>query len=103
MVQSDSRSRAIPWLPYKKIYEKGLETADSRLNFPESRLALTDALTVAPFTEKIFVKKNGKCNQDFLQVLPKSSGTTFKAIFETLSALGFCHLTIIRGWYTRNP
>ena len=42
-----------------------------------------------PLTEKKIVKKNGKCNQDdFLLVLLKSSWTTFKIIFETLSALG---------------
>ena len=42
--------------------------------------------------------KNGKYNQyDFLQVLPKSSWTTFKTIFETLLALGVCHVTIIWG------
>ena len=33
----------------------------------------------------------------FFLVLPKSSWTTFKTIFETLSALGACHLTIIEG------
>ena len=47
-----------------------------------------------PLTEKKFVKKNGKCNKDdFLQVLLKSSWTTFKTTFEALSALG----TIIGG------
>ena len=30
-------------------------------------------------------------------MLPKSSWTTFKTIFETLSALGACHVTIIGG------
>ena len=51
-----------------------------------------------PLTEKKFVKKNGKCNQDdFLQVLPKFSWTTFKTIFEALSALGVCHVTITGG------
>ena len=51
-----------------------------------------------PLTEKKIVKKNGKCNQDdFLLVLLKSSWTTFKTIFETLSALGACHVTIIGG------
>ena len=45
-----------------------------------------------------FVKKNGKCNQyDFLLVLQKSSWGTFKTIFETLSAMGACHVTIIGG------
>ena len=49
-------------------------------------------------TENKIVKENGKCNpDDFLQVLPKSSWTTFKTIFETLSALGACHVTIIGG------
>ena len=44
------------------------------------------------------MKKNGKCNQDdFSQVLLKSSWTTFKTIFETLSALGACHVTITGG------
>ena len=33
----------------------------------------------------------------FLQVLPKSSWTTSKSIFETFSALGACHVTIIGG------
>ena len=47
--------------------------------------------------EKI-VEKTGKCNQyEFLQVLRKSSWTTFKIIFGTLSALGACHVTIIGG------
>ena len=51
-----------------------------------------------PLTEKKIVKKNGKCNQDdFLLVLLKSSWTTFEIIFETLSALGVCHVTIIGG------
>ena len=41
-------------------------------------------------------EKKGKCNQyDFLQVLPESSWTTFKAIFKNLSALRACHVTII--------
>ena len=34
---------------------------------------------------------------NFLQVLPKSSWTIFKTIFETLSALEACHVTIIGG------
>ena len=39
-------------------------------------------------------EENGKCNQyDFLQVLSKSSWTTFKTIFETLSAHEACHST----------
>ena len=43
-------------------------------------------------------EKNGQCNQcDFLQVLSKSSWTTFETIFETLSALGACHVTITAG------
>ena len=51
-----------------------------------------------PLTEKKFEIKNGKCNQnDFLLVLSKSSWTTFKIIFEALSALGACHVTIIGG------
>ena len=33
----------------------------------------------------------------FLQVLPKSSWTTSKSIFESFSALGACHVTIIGG------
>ena len=33
----------------------------------------------------------------FLQVSPKSSWSTFKTIFKTLSALGACHVTIIGG------
>ena len=42
--------------------------------------------------------KNAKYNSyDFLQVLSKSSWTTFKTIFETLSALELCHVTIIVG------
>ena len=46
------------------------------------------ASTIPPSRKKI-CEKNGKCNQyDFLQVLPKSSLTTFKTIFETLSARG---------------
>ena len=41
---------------------------------------------------------NGKCKQsNFVQVLPKFSWTTFKTFFETLSALGACHVTIIGG------
>ena len=47
-----------------------------------------------PLISKKIVKKNGKCNQ---YVLPKSSWTTFKTIFKTLSALLACHVTIIRG------
>jgi len=44
------------------------------------------------------VKENGKCNQyDFLLDLPKSSWETFETIFETLLAMGFCHVTIIGG------
>ena len=35
-------------------------------------------------------------------MLPKSSWETFKTIFETLSALGACHVTINGGWYIRN-
>ena len=43
-------------------------------------------------------EKRCKCNEcDLLQVLPKFSWTTFKTIFETLSALGACHVTIIGG------
>ena len=49
-----------------------------------------------PLTEKKFVEKNGKCNQEyFLQVLPKSSWTTLKTILKTLSALGVCRVNII--------
>ena len=48
------------------------------------------------FIEKLV--KNGKCYQyEFWQVLSKSSWTTFKTIFETLSAVGACHVTIIGG------
>ena len=43
-------------------------------------------------------RKRNKCNQ----VLPKSFWKTFKTIFEALSAVGACHLTIIVGWYTRS-
>ena len=43
-------------------------------------------------------EKNGKCNQyDFLQILTKFSRTTFKAICETLSALGACYVIIFGG------
>ena len=53
--------------------------------------------TTPPNRKKIR-EKNGKCNQDnFSQVLLKSSWTTFKSIFETLSALGVCHVTITEG------
>ena len=42
------------------------------------------------------MKNNVKCNHyEFLLVLPKSSWETFKTIFEALSALGACHVTII--------
>ena len=51
-----------------------------------------------PLTEKTFVKKNGKCNQNnFSPVLLKFSWITFKIIFETLSALEACHVTITGG------
>ena len=41
---------------------------------------------------------DAKCNSyDFLQVISKYSWTTFKTIFETLSTLGVCHVTIIVG------
>ena len=51
-----------------------------------------------PLTEKKIVKKNGKCNQDYFSpVLLKSYWTIFKTIFETLSDLGACHVTIIQG------
>ena len=53
---------------------------------------------IPPPNRKKNREKNGKCNQyDFLQLLPKSSWTTFKTIFETLSALGACHVTITGG------
>ena len=53
--------------------------------------------TTLPNWKKIR-EKNGECSQDdFLLVLPKSSRTTFKTNFETLSALGDCHVTIIGG------
>ena len=53
--------------------------------------------TTPPKRKKI-VRKNGKSNQDnFLQVLPKSSWANFKTIFEALSALGICHVTITGG------
>ena len=43
-------------------------------------------------------EKNDKCNQyELLQVLPKSPWINFKINFETLSALGTCHVTIIGG------
>ena len=52
----------------------------------------------SPLIVKKFVKKNRKFNQyGFLQMLPKSSWTTFKLIFENLSALGGCRVTIIGG------
>ena len=48
--------------------------------------------------------KNGKCNQyELLQALPKSYCATFKTIFETLAALGACHVTIIGGVVYKNP
>ena len=51
-----------------------------------------------PNRKTIREKKNGKSNRnDCLQVLTKSSLTTFKTIFETLSALGACHVPIIEG------
>ena len=51
-----------------------------------------------PPNRKRIHEKNGKCNQDdFLQVSPKSSWTTFQTIFEALSALGACQVTIIGG------
>ena len=57
-----------------------------------------------PLTEKKFVKKNSKCNlDDFLLVLPKSYWTTFKTIFEALSARGPVTWPSLEGWYTRNP
>ena len=44
---------------------------------------------VPPPNRKKIREKNGKCNQDdFLLVSLKSSWTTFKTIFETLSASG---------------
>ena len=42
-------------------------------------------------------EKNVCIQYDFLQVLKKSSFTTFEAIFKALSALGACHVTIIGG------
>ena len=43
-------------------------------------------------------EKNGKCNQDyFSQVLLKSYWTSFKTIFETLSALGPFTRLLIEG------
>ena len=60
-------------------------------------IVLLAAVCLASGCGKRFVKK-GKCNEyDFLQVLRKSSWTTSKAIFETLSALVACHETIIEG------
>ena len=57
--------------------------------------------TTPPLTEKKFVKKNGKYNQDnFLKVSSKSSWTAFKTIFETLSALGPVTWPLLEGWYT---
>ena len=56
-----------------------------------------------PNCRKIRKKKTGKSNQhDFLQVLSKLSWTTFKMIFETLSTLGACQVTIIGGLFTQN-
>ena len=49
-------------------------------------------------------EKISKCNQyDFLHVLLKSSWTTFKTIFETLSAPGPVTWPLLEGWYARNP
>ena len=51
-----------------------------------------------PPDRKKIRKKNSKCNQyDLLLVLSKSSLTTFKTIFETLSVLEACQMTIIGG------
>ena len=48
-------------------------------------------------------EKIGKCNQyDFLQVLSKSSWTSFKSIFEILSPAGSVTWSLLEGWYTRD-
>ena len=57
------------------------------------------AVTIPPPNRKTICEKNCKCNEDdFLLVLLKSSWTTFKTIFETLTALGTGHVTIIHDF-----
>ena len=56
-----------------------------------------------PLTEEKVVKKGQMQSIWFFQVLSKFFWTIFKTIFEILSALGLCLVTIIGGWYTRNP
>ena len=50
-----------------------------------------------PNREKITKKTANAINMIFLLVSLKSPWATFKTIFETLSALGACHVTIIGG------
>ena len=79
-----------------------------RMDLPNWQTSISLNRTFASWTKKTlcryltvnsmwggFREKIGKYNRhDFSQVLPKSSWTTFKIIFETLSALGACHMTI---------
>ena len=82
-------------LPYQKItfletcYLSILGLLRPIIYRPDELFQLFSQIFHLPINGKKNCEKNGKCNQDdYLQVLSKSSWTTFKKTFKAFSALG---------------